>query len=192
MHQAYGDGIDFVFFHQAPDGVHDIVPVERHDFVALIIHAFAHANDALSGDERFGLGDPGDVLDLVVGETVDPADGAHDLGRVFKSLGGNQPDLAAVVRDQRIGGDRAAVFEETRLTEQFARVHADGAGGLLHRVHDTARKIVGRGRSLRRPHFAAIAQHDHVGECSAGIDADDVILFCRHGCLSDANLSMEI
>ncbi len=157
MHEAYGDGVDFVFLHQAPDRFHNIVPVERHDFVALIIHAFAHANNALSGNERLGLGDPGDVFDFVVGETVDAADGAHDLGRVFKSFGGDQPNLAAVVRDQRIGSDRAAVLEETRLTEQFARVHAEGAGGLLHGVHDTARKIVGSGRGLCRPHFAGTA-----------------------------------
>ena len=138
VHQADGDGVDFFFFHQAPDGVHDIVPVERHDLVALIIHALAHADDSFAGDERLGLGDPGDMLDFVVGKTVDPANGAHDLGGVLEALGGNETDLAAVVGDQCIGRDGAAVFEQRGLTEQLAGVDADGMGGFADRVHHAA------------------------------------------------------
>src|SRR6266540_290606 len=37
MHQAHGDSLDFFIFDQPPDRVHDIVPVERHDFIALVI-----------------------------------------------------------------------------------------------------------------------------------------------------------
>ena len=180
VHQAHGDGIDFVFFDQAPDGVHDIEPVERDDFIPLVVHALAHADDALARREWIGLGDPGDMLDLVVGKTVDPPNGAHDLRGVFEALGGNEADLAAVVGDKRVGGHRAAMFEKRRAAQQFGGVDAHGARRLLNRVHHAARKIIGRCRSLRRPHFAAVAEHDDVGESSAGVHADDVTFLCCH------------
>jgi hypothetical protein len=40
--------------------------------------------------------------------------------------------------------------------------------------------------------LAAIPQHDNVGECAAGVDADDVFIFCRHELPFDQNLQMEI
>ena len=181
VHKAHGDGVDFVLFHQAADRGHDIVPVERHDFVTLIVHAFAHADHALSGNERFRLGNPGHVLDLITGEPVDPPDGTHDLGGVFEAFGGDEPDFAAVVRDQRVGRDRATVLEQRSLAEQFAGFHADGSCGLFYGVHHAARKIVRCGRRFRGPNFARVAEHNDVGKRPAGVDADNELFFCRHG-----------
>ena len=69
-----------------------------------------------------------------------------------------EPDLAAVVRDQSIGGDRAAVLEETRADRAIRSSPRRAApAASSHGVHDTARKIVGSGRGLGRPHFAGTA-----------------------------------
>ena len=67
VHETNGDGFDFIFFDETPDGIHHIGAIERNDLVALVIHALAHADDLLSLHEGFRLGDPGDVLDLVSG-----------------------------------------------------------------------------------------------------------------------------
>ena len=67
VHEAHGDGLDFVFLDETPDGLHHVGAIERNDFVALVIHALAHADDELALNEGFWLGDPGDVLDLVSG-----------------------------------------------------------------------------------------------------------------------------
>ena len=99
MHQAHRYGVDFFVFDQPADCLHDIVPIKRHDLVALIVHAFPDADDAFARHERLGFGDPGDVLDLVVRETVDAADRTHDLGGVFESFGSDEPDPAAVMGD---------------------------------------------------------------------------------------------
>ena len=56
-----------IFLHEPSNRLHHVVAIERNDLVALVIHALAHADDALALHEGFRLGDPGDVLDLVSG-----------------------------------------------------------------------------------------------------------------------------
>ncbi len=180
VHEADGNGIDFFVLHQAADRVHDIVPIERHDFISLIVHSLADADDSLTGHERFRFGNPGHMLDFVGGQTVYAADGAHDLRSVFETLGGDKTHFAAVVGDQGIGRHGAAVFEQRGLSEQLESVHANGVGCFAHGVHHSARKIVRRSRRFGRPYLAAIAKNDHVRECAAGIDADNVVFLCRH------------
>ena len=67
MHEAYGDGFDFIFLDETPDGLHHIGAIERNDLVALVIHALPHPGNTFTLHEGFRLGDPGDVLDLVSG-----------------------------------------------------------------------------------------------------------------------------
>src|SRR5437870_7794879 len=116
MHEAYGNGFYFIVFNEPADRCHNVVPVERNDLIALVIHALAHPDDLLSRNEGFRFGDPGDVLDLVIRKTIHTPDGAHDLGGIFESFGRNEADFYAAPSDESVCRDRAAVFDQRRLS----------------------------------------------------------------------------
>ena len=174
------DRFDFFFFDEPPDRVHHISVVERNDLLTEVIYSLAHTDDSLSRHQRLWFGYPGDMANFFLRETIDSANGAHDLRRVFESSCGDEADFHSTARDQRVGRHRAAVFEKRGSAEKFISLHADTARRFIDRVHDTAGKIVGRGGGLRRPHFSVVTQDDDVGKCSAGIYADNVLFLRCH------------
>src|SRR2546430_6806712 len=117
MHEAYSNGFYFIVLNEPADCRHDIIPIERNDLVALIIHALAHADDSLARNERLRFGDPRDVLDLVVRKPIHTPDGAHDLGGIFESFGRNEADFYAAPGDESVCRDGAAVFKQHRSSQ---------------------------------------------------------------------------
>ena len=171
-----------------PPTPHHLIPVQRDDHLALIVDAFADAKDALSRNQRFWLGDPGDVFDLVLGEAVDTADGAHDLRRASK------PRVVMSPTSQPLRVINALVATVVPCLKRLVRPSNSLVSTPRAYMASCTASMTPREKSsgvvealactLRRK----AAQHDHVRKCSAGIDANDVVFCCCHGCLSVAVL----
>ena len=142
VHETDGDGFDFIFLDETPDGLHHVGAIERDDFVALIIHALAHADDKLARTKGSGL-----VIQVTC--LISSADSpstrpmARMISVVSSNFGGDESDFDAAVSDESVGGDGAAMFEECGVAEQFRRLDACGPRRFVNGVHDTAGKSSG-------------------------------------------------
>jgi len=159
--QAHRDRLD-AFGEQRVDRALGVFGIERTLDDAGVVDALVHRLAQVAFDQRRRLL-PGEVVE------ARRAQGA-DFQDVAEALGGDQPDLGALVLDDGVRGDRGAVADSLDLS-------AGEAGfpeRLVKPIDQRARVVVDAGGNLLGVDCAVGAEHDDVGERAANVDADAV------------------
>ena len=159
--EADGDGLDLLGKQRIDLGF-GIGGLQRALDVALGVDALVHHAAQIALDQRRRLF-PGDVVEARHAQRA-------DLQHVAEALGGDEPDLGALVLEDGVGGDGGAVADlvqrgrrDPGLAEDLAQAFDDGAGVVV----DAGGDFLGVDGAV------AAEQHD-VGEGAADVDADAV------------------
>ena len=156
VQEADRDRLDLLRLQFGGDAAHGCL-VERQQHGAVGCHALRHAEAQVARYQRLR---PLHV-DVVLLEAVLP----RHLDGIAEALRRDQRRARTLALDQRIGGQRRAVDDESHVLRPALRLGQDGA----HALQDGALGRVGRGQDLDGMGFCSDFEND-VGERAADID----------------------
>src|SRR5262249_31423029 len=122
--QTDGDGFDLLLFHEFPYRGAYTLDIERDDHIAFVVDTFVDPADGLARHQGGRFRHLGDVLDLHLVETIDPADRTHHVYGIFEATGGDQADLGTAPDDERVRRHGRTVLEHAGAFEKPLRIHA--------------------------------------------------------------------
>ena len=152
------------FRREGAGGRGDIGWVQWRSFLAVGGDAALHRQAQMARHQHLGEGRA--MVPLVL------AHAAADLERIAEALGGQHPDLGALLLEDGVGGDGRAVHEQRAGAQQLRQRQVELLGGEPQHAQHAFAGIGRHRRCLEDADGAGrVAQH-HVGEGAADIDAD--------------------
>ena len=167
--------------HELRDGSGGFVEIYGHHHRAPVVDPLGDALDERPRHDRGGLLQVRQVAQLRLAESGRFLDRPPDDDGVLVPLGRDQADDRARPGEEGVGGDRCAMTERARPSQEFAEIEAVGGCGALHRLHDTLGEVRRRGGGLRSPDAPCGVEGDTVGERAAAVDGDEPVHAAQAG-----------